>query len=161
VGHSIFSINFDKQERAILYSGIDTIEEARLLSQLAMIDKQDDELIFISAGWNRDIKNKQEEYNKALELAEEYRCQHADWESMSKENVKIFQDVSKDALIRSRQYFQNQNIELSNTLFNLSKRLQQVENDKMDLQVKLERARACVKCYECKDDTCINNIWHK
>jgi len=31
------------------------------------------DLIFISAGWNRDIKSDLELYNRALELAEEYK----------------------------------------------------------------------------------------
>ena len=76
-------------------------------------------------------------------------------------NEKVFKDVPKQDLISSRQHFQDKNVELSNELYQLKKYLEQIENDKKDLQIKLEKARACVKCYECKDDSCINNIWHK
>jgi len=73
MGYSIFKINFDTQEHKRLYDCISTIEEADLLAQLAMSNKKDiNELIFISAGWNRDIKSDPELYNRALQLAEEY-----------------------------------------------------------------------------------------
>jgi len=76
MGYSIFKINFDTQEKTILYSCISDIKEADLLAQLAMSNKKSvNELIFISAGWNRGIKDSPEEYEKALKLAEEYKSQ--------------------------------------------------------------------------------------
>jgi len=74
MGYSIFKINFDTQTHTVLYDCIETIEEADLLAQLAMENKYyTDELIFISAGWNRGIKSDSELYNRALKLAEEYK----------------------------------------------------------------------------------------
>lgn len=57
-----------------LYNCIETMEEAELLAQLAMLDKRDDELIFIFPGWNRGINKNQQEYERALQLAEEYKA---------------------------------------------------------------------------------------
>lgn len=60
-----------------LYEFIETSEEAILLSQLAMGEKRDDELIFIFAGWNRSIKTyHKDEYTKALLLAEKYKVDY-------------------------------------------------------------------------------------
>jgi len=74
MGYSIYKINFDTQIYTILYDCIETIEEADLLAQLAMENKYyTDELIFISAGWNRGIKSDPELYNRALQLVEEYK----------------------------------------------------------------------------------------
>ena len=79
VGYSIYKINFDNQTHTILYDCIETIEEADLLAQLAMENKYyTDELIFISAGWNRVIKSDSEVYNRALKLAEEYKRERND-----------------------------------------------------------------------------------
>ena len=75
MGYSIFKINFDTNKRIVLYDCINDIKEADLLAQLAMVNKNVNDLIFISAGWNRGIENNPEEYNKALELAEEYKSQ--------------------------------------------------------------------------------------
>jgi len=72
--YSIYKINFDTQTHTVLYDSIETIEEADILAQLAMSNKYyTNDLIFISAGWNRDIKSDSYLYNKALELAEEYK----------------------------------------------------------------------------------------
>jgi len=77
MGYSIYKINFDKGTYVILYSGIETIEKADLLAQLAMSSKNCiDELIFICAGWNREIKNDLNLYNKSLQLAEEYKVDY-------------------------------------------------------------------------------------
>jgi len=75
MGYSIFKINFDTNKRIVLYDCISDIKDADLLAQLAMVNKNVNDLIFISAGWNRGIENNPEEYNKALELAEEYKSQ--------------------------------------------------------------------------------------
>ena len=75
MGYSIFKINFDTNKRIVLYDCISDIKDADLLAQLAMVNKNVNDLIFISAGWNRGIENNLEEYNKALELAEEYKSQ--------------------------------------------------------------------------------------
>ena len=76
VGYSIYKINFDDQKHTVLYDSIETIEEADLLAQLAMSNKYyTNDLIFINAGWNRDIKSSPELYNRALELAEEYKSE--------------------------------------------------------------------------------------
>lgn len=59
-----------------LYEFIESPDDAILLSQLAMSEKQDDELIFIFIGYNRSIKtHHKDEYSKALLLAEEYRVE--------------------------------------------------------------------------------------
>jgi len=63
MGYSIFKINFDTNKRIILYDCISDIKEADLLAQLAMVNKDVNELIFICAGWNRGIENNLEEYN--------------------------------------------------------------------------------------------------
>jgi len=75
MGYSIFKINFDTQKHTVLYDCINNIKDADLLAQLAMSNKNVNDLIFISAGWNRGIENNPEEYEKALELAEEYKSQ--------------------------------------------------------------------------------------
>lgn len=57
----------------VLYDCISDPEDALLLAQLAMCEKDDNELIFIFPGVNYSIKtNHKELYKKALELAE--RC---------------------------------------------------------------------------------------
>jgi|694.fasta_scaffold123450_4 uncharacterized membrane-anchored protein YjiN (DUF445 family) len=76
-------------------------------------------------------------------------------------NNEFFKDISKHDIISSRQHFQNLHVSLSNELYHLKKNFEQIENDKRDLQLKLVKARDCLKCYGCKDDTCINNIYHK
>ena len=67
--------NFNTQEKYVkLYDDIASFEEAVLLSQLAMCDKKDDELIFILPGWNIGInKNHKEDYKKSLLLAKKYK----------------------------------------------------------------------------------------
>lgn len=65
----------DRNKRVCLYEFINTIEEVDLLTQLAMSDKKDDELIIIMPGWNRGIKKNVDEYKRALKLAEEYKCE--------------------------------------------------------------------------------------
>jgi len=77
MSHSIFKINFDTQKHTVLYECISNIKDAELLAQLAMVNKSVDDLIFISAGWNRGIENNPEEYEKALELAEKYKCERS------------------------------------------------------------------------------------
>jgi hypothetical protein len=73
MGYSIYKINFDIQTYTILYDCIDNIQDADLLAQLAMCNKNINELIFICAGCNRGINDNQTLYNKALELAKEYK----------------------------------------------------------------------------------------
>lgn len=73
MGYSIYKINFDTQEKSILYDCIDNIQDADLLAQLAMCNKRVDDLIFICAGWNRSIDRQSELYKTALQLAVEYR----------------------------------------------------------------------------------------
>ena len=56
-GCSIHKINFDRQEREVLYDCISNVKDIYLLSQLAMSNKKDsNDLIFISAGWNKGIE---------------------------------------------------------------------------------------------------------
>ena len=77
----IYSIvNFDTttKEMTILYECIPDLKQADLLAQLSMCNKQDYELIYITAGWNMSInKNEKymEEYNEVLRLAEEYKAE--------------------------------------------------------------------------------------
>jgi len=82
-----------------------------------------------------------------------------------KSNNDIFKDISKHDIISSREHAMQQNVSLSNELYHLKHYVKQLENDKLDLQIKLERARNCdmrknVYCYECEDNTCVNNIYY-
>jgi len=76
MGYSIYKINFDTNKKTILYDCINDIKDADLLAQLAMNNKKSvNDLIFISAGWNRGIENNPKEYEKALKLADEYKIE--------------------------------------------------------------------------------------
>ena len=75
LGLSVCKINNDTGRKIKLYEFIPTFEEAMLLSQLAMSDKNDNELIYILPGWNLGIKKFSDEYKKALELAEKYKAE--------------------------------------------------------------------------------------
>jgi len=46
MGYSIFKINFDTNKRIILYNCISDIKDADLLAQLAMVNKNVNDLIF-------------------------------------------------------------------------------------------------------------------
>lgn len=72
---SIYKINNVTKRKIKLYECISTFEEAMLLSQLAMSDKNDNELIYILPGWNLGIKEFPNEYKQALELAEKYKVE--------------------------------------------------------------------------------------
>lgn len=48
-------------------------EDVELMAQLAMVNKSDYELVFILPGNNRGIKNKPDEYKKALEISKKYK----------------------------------------------------------------------------------------
>ena len=78
---------------------------------------------------------------------------------------KVFKDISKHDIISSRGHFMQQNVDLSNELYHLKKYVEQLEYEKRDLQNKLESARNCKnldrKCYECKDELCVNSIHYK
>ena len=71
-------------------------------------------------------------------------------------NNKLFKDVSVHDIISSREYTMQHNVNLSNELYRLKEYVKQLENDKIDLQIKLEATRNCKnldkKCYECKDE---------
>jgi len=80
-------------------------------------------------------------------------------------NNDIFKDISKHDIISSREHVMKQNVDLSNELYHLKKYVTQLEKDKIDLQIKLERVRNCdmrknVYCYECEDNNCVNNIYY-
>jgi hypothetical protein len=74
-GISVVKINVDAKKYKRLYECIESFEEAELLAQLAMSDKDERELIMITPGWNRSIRNNAEEYQKALELAKKYKIE--------------------------------------------------------------------------------------
>ena len=78
LGLSVCKINNDTGRKQKLYENISTFEEARLLSQLAISDKNDNELIYILPGWNLGIKKFPNEYKKALELAEKYKVEEGE-----------------------------------------------------------------------------------
>lgn len=62
-----------------LYEDIETVEEAYILSQLAMTERDDlSELIFIFPGRNTSINTRQKEYEYALELKEKYEVKKND-----------------------------------------------------------------------------------
>ena len=71
--YSVFKFNTETQKTTTLFYGIEDIQKADLLAQLAMCHKDNDEVIYISPGWNRGINQDKELYNKALELAKEYK----------------------------------------------------------------------------------------
>jgi len=76
-------------------------------------------------------------------------------------NNKVFKDVSKHDIISSREHTMQQNVELSNELYHLKKYVSELEQEKKDLQIKLDKARYCAECYKCekcKDKGCINSI---
>ena len=80
-------------------------------------------------------------------------------------NNKIFKDISIHDIISSREHTMQQNVNLSNELYHLKNYVKQLENEKLDLQIKLERVRNCDKrknvyCYECEDNSCVNNIYY-
>ena len=80
-------------------------------------------------------------------------------------NNDIFKDISKHDIISSREYVMKQNVDLSNELYHLRNYIVQLKQDKVDLQIKLERVRNCnerknVYCYECEDNSCVNNIYY-
>jgi hypothetical protein len=77
MNHSVYKINLETNEHTVVYEHIDNIDDALLLAQLAMNNKTNiDELIFITPGWNKGIeKSYPEAYKRALELAEEYKCE--------------------------------------------------------------------------------------
>jgi len=77
MGYSIYKIDFDTQEKTILYDCIEDIQKADLLAQLIMCNKTTNELIFICAGWNRGINKDSELYDKALKLAVEYKSERS------------------------------------------------------------------------------------
>jgi len=82
-----------------------------------------------------------------------------------KSNNDIFKDISKHDIISSREHTMQQNVNLSNELYHLKNYVKQLENEKLDLQIKLERVRNCDKrknvyCYECEDNSCVNNIYY-
>jgi hypothetical protein len=57
-----------------IHDDIDTIEDAYMLAQLEMSRKTNwDELIVIFPGWNKNIKDRPDLYEKALELEEKYK----------------------------------------------------------------------------------------
>ena len=56
-----------------LYEFIEDYETANTLAQLAMSEKEANELIIIMPGWNRGIKEYPNEYEEALRLAEKYK----------------------------------------------------------------------------------------
>lgn len=72
---SVCKVNNRTGRKIKLYEYISTFDEARLLSQLAMSNKHDDELVYILPGWNLGIKKFPDEYQKALELEEKYKVE--------------------------------------------------------------------------------------
>jgi hypothetical protein len=71
---SIYKYNDVTKEMTCLYRDIESQEDIGLLAQYAMSQKDPwDELIFITPGHNRSIKeNHPEEYKKAQQLAQEH-----------------------------------------------------------------------------------------
>lgn len=87
---SVCKFDSEMKGYTVLYDCIPTIEDAELLAQLAMIEKRNDELIFIFPGWNRGINEKTELYNKALVLANEYKFNNKrGYFSFNKDNVNL------------------------------------------------------------------------
>lgn len=73
--YSIVKFNTETKEMTGVYQFIHDLKQVDLLAQLAMCNKQNYELIYITAGWNISIdKNHPKEYGEALRLAEEHKC---------------------------------------------------------------------------------------
>lgn len=71
--YSIVKLDTNTKEIKTLYDFIPNLQQADLLAQLSMCNKQDYELIYITPGWNLSIdKNHSKEYEEALKLAKEY-----------------------------------------------------------------------------------------
>ena len=75
--HGLAISKYNKHTNTLkrIYEDISNYEDANLLAQLAMSDKEDDELIVIMPGWNKGIKSDKELYNKALQLAEKHKAE--------------------------------------------------------------------------------------
>ena len=73
---SVFHPNAAKLD--CLYENIESYEDAALLAQYAMQNKNENDLIVIMPGWNQGIKNNQELFNKAKALAEKYKLEEAE-----------------------------------------------------------------------------------
>ena len=61
-----------------LYDCISNLEDAYLLAQLAMSEKEPDELVFIFPGFNVSLENYKADYKRALCLAEAYKVDSTD-----------------------------------------------------------------------------------
>lgn len=85
MGFSIWKINTNTYTRICLYDYISDMNDVELLAQLAMSqrDSDYDELIYIMPGSNRSIKRNPEEYQKALELAEQYKNEDAEYKKFN------------------------------------------------------------------------------
>jgi hypothetical protein len=95
--YSVWKINFDNSEKTILYEFIDKIEDADLLAQFAMCNKDVNELIFICAGNHRGINRKPDLYEKALQLAEEYKSERR----TTKMNFTLYDVVLTNGTVRN------------------------------------------------------------
>lgn len=101
MGFSVCKLNTITNTYTTLYDYIPDINDAELLSQLAMINKKDfNELIFIFPGANRDISKNESDYKKALELADEYKvdkvCEVTNEISrIKKEILKLLDDTKR------------------------------------------------------------------
>ena len=74
-GYSVCKLDIKTHTYNRIFDGIDNIEDAELLAQLAMRRQYQDGLIFIFPGWNRGIEKNEQGYKKALKLAEEHELE--------------------------------------------------------------------------------------
>lgn len=70
---NVYVMNTNDNSYRTVYEYVETLEEVDLLAQLAMVNKRQDELVFVFPGFNRGINKNKAEYEKALELAEKYK----------------------------------------------------------------------------------------
>lgn len=75
-GLTVIKINASKDGYVRLFDNISSLEDAHLLAQYAMTQKEDKELIAILPGWNKSIdKNNKEAYEQAKILAEKCKVE--------------------------------------------------------------------------------------
>jgi hypothetical protein len=76
-------------------------------------------------------------------------------------NNKFYKDTNVHDIISHLGHINDAYIKYSNENYHLKKYIEKLELTKGNLQIKLELCRHCSNCIECKDISCVNNIWYK
>ncbi len=67
---TVYAFHTRTKDFRVVYEFVESAEDAMLLSQLAMLQKQSEEIILIAPGSNKGIDKNPELYSKALRLAQ-------------------------------------------------------------------------------------------